>query len=311
MQVNRRENLMRRVLVTALVFTAVCGLAVANGDIRDRVEHRYADSNGVKIHYATLGEGPLIVFIHGFPDFWWSWHHQMDGLKGNFRVAAMDTRGYNKSDKPKGVENYDMSLLIGDVAAVIKDAGEEKAIIVGHDWGGAIAWNFAMYMPQMTDKLMIVNLPHPAGIARELAKKEVQYNNAAYARNFQKPDSHKAFTAAGLASMLAKGDEQKRAIYEEAFSNSDFDAMMNYYRRNYPREEDAANPQELPRITMPVLEFHGLKDQALYHHCLGNTWEEMDQDFTLVTIPSVGHWAHHEAADLVTTTMKWWLLSRQ
>lgn len=108
-------------------------------DLMDRVEHGYADSNGVKIHYASIGEGPLVVMIHGFPDFWYSWRHQMEVLSSDFQVVAIDQRGYNKSDQPEGDENYDMRYLVGDVAAVIRHLGRDKATIVGHDWGGAVA----------------------------------------------------------------------------------------------------------------------------------------------------------------------------
>jgi alpha/beta hydrolase fold len=134
----------------------------------DNVEHKYAENDGVKIHYACMGDGPLMVFIHGFPDFWYSWRHQMHGLKDNYRVVALDTRGYNKSDKPEKQEDYDMKLLVQDVAAVIKAEGQEKAVIVGHDWGGAIAWQFATTMPHMATKLIIVNLPHPKGAAAQI-----------------------------------------------------------------------------------------------------------------------------------------------
>ena len=96
----------------------------------------YADSDGVKIHYASLGEGPLVVMIHGFPDFWYTWREQVDALSSDFKVVAIDTRGYNKSDKPEGVASHAMPLLVGDVAAVIRHLGRDKAIIVGHDWGG-------------------------------------------------------------------------------------------------------------------------------------------------------------------------------
>jgi pimeloyl-ACP methyl ester carboxylesterase len=103
-------------------------------DIETRVQNGYADSHGVKIHYASLGTGPLIVMIHGFPDYWYTWRDQMEGLADRYQVVAIDQRGYNLSDKPEGVENYDMRLLVGDVAAVIKSLGKDKAIIVGHDW---------------------------------------------------------------------------------------------------------------------------------------------------------------------------------
>lgn len=285
----------------------------ALGVAADDVTHKYADSNGVKIHYVTMGEGPLVVFIHGFPDFWYSWRHQMNGLKGDFRVAALDTRGYNKSDKPEKQEDYAMSFLIQDVAAVIKAEGEEKAIIVGHDWGGAIAWQFVMAMPKMVEKLVIVNLPHPKGMTRELANNKEQQNNSQYARNFQKPDSHTRLSAEGLANAVAK-DDKTRAKYVEAFKKSSLNGMMNYYRQNYPRQsQSGAAPQvpQMPNIHVPVLQFHGLNDTALHHHGLNNTWEWLDKDYTLVTIPGVGHWAHHEAPELVTDTMKWWLKMRQ
>ena len=114
-----------------------------------QVSHEYADSNGVRIHYAKAGAGPLVVFVHGFPDFWYSWHHQMQGLSDEYSVVALDTRGYNESDKPDGVESYDMTLLVADVAAVIRNEGRESAIIVGHDWGGAVAWGLATTMPEL------------------------------------------------------------------------------------------------------------------------------------------------------------------
>jgi pimeloyl-ACP methyl ester carboxylesterase len=295
---------MKSLWVMVLTYAAMPALAT------DAVEHKYADNGGVKIHYAAMGQGPLIVFIHGFPDFWYSWHHQMNGLKDSYRVVALDTRGYNKSDKPQKQEAYDLSLLVVDVAAVIKAEGEEKAVIVGHDWGGAIAWRFAMTMPQMAEQLIIVNLPHPKGIARELAHNPEQQANSQYARDFQHPDSHKHLNAQILAGFVGR-DEETREIYIKAFEKSSFNGMMNYYRQNYPREPYQEDFSEMPNVSIPVLQFHGLKDTALHHHGLNNTWEWLDRDYTLVTIPKVGHWAHHEAADLVTDTMKWWLNMRQ
>ena len=297
---------MKAQVLSLIIISCVVTSAFASDD----VEHKYAENNGVKIHYAAMGDGPLVVFIHGFPDFWYSWHHQMNGLKEHYRVVALDTRGYNKSDKPEKQEDYDMSLLIQDVAAVIKAEGEEKAVIVGHDWGGAIAWNFVMALPHMAEKLIIVNLPHPKGFARELTNNPEQQANSQYARNFQQPNSHENLSAEALANFVAK-DEETRAKYFTAFSNSSLNGMMNYYRQNYPRESSENAEIEIPQISIPVLQFHGLKDKALHHHGLNNTWEWIDKDYTLVTIPDADHWAHHEAAELVTDTMKWWLQMRQ
>src|SRR5690348_13176931 len=106
-------------------------------DIEKRVEHGYAENDGTKIHYASLGSGPLIVMIHGFPDFWYTWRHQMAVLSEQFQTVAIDQRGYNLSDKPRGGENYRLRHLMSDVAAVIRHLGRERAIIMGHDWGGA------------------------------------------------------------------------------------------------------------------------------------------------------------------------------
>ena len=307
------------VLVAALILTGCAtttdstgSKAMGESNFEASLESRYADSSGVKIHYKTAGEGPLVVFVHGFPDFWYSWIHQMEGLADGYQVAALDTRGYNLSDQPSGVENYDMSLLVGDVAAVIANEGREKAIIVGHDWGGMIAWSFAMFMPQMTEKLIIVNLPHPAGMSRELANNEDQQKNSQYARDFQKPDSHKALSAAGLAQFLAMGDAAKGGKYEAAFGKSNFEGMMNYYKANYPGGIDGnVGTPSFPKVQSPVLQFHGLEDTALHHYGLNKTWEHLEQDYTLVTIPGVGHWAHHQKPELVTRTMRFWLDMRR
>lgn len=134
----------------------------------------FADNDGVKIHYVTMGQGPLIVLIHGFPDFWYTWRDQMPVLAKHFTVAAVDLRGYNLSDKPAGKENYTLDKLAGDILAVVKHCKQEKAVVLGHDWGGAVAWAFAMTYPQHTDRLVLLNLPHPKCMSRELANNPAQ-----------------------------------------------------------------------------------------------------------------------------------------
>ncbi len=295
------------------------GLTIAGQvDIYERVKHGYAVSEGVKIHYASLGNGPLVVMIHGFPDFWYSWRRQMEGLADRFQVVAIDQRGYNLSDKPKGVESYDVRLLVGDVAAVIRDLGRDKATIVGHDWGGLVAWQFAIAQPQMTENLIVLNLPHPNGLLRELRSNKEQIANSEYARNFQtkSPADPTVFfggpmTSATLSSWVR--DPAARARYVEAFDRSDFEAMLNYYKRNYPRGSGADAPPapDLPKVKMPVLMFHGLGDTALHSDALSGTWNWLEKDLTLVTIPGAGHFVQQDAADLVTTTMRWWLSMRQ
>jgi pimeloyl-ACP methyl ester carboxylesterase len=291
-----------RFLMTPLLL-AVCLQA---SDIESRVTHGYADSNGVKIHYASLGQGPLIVMIHGFPDFWYTWRDQMEALSDKFQCVAIDQRGYNLSDKPKGVENYDVRLLVGDVVAVIHALGKEKAIIVGHDWGGLVAWQVALNVPQVTEKLIILNLPHPRGLSRELANNPAQQKNSQYARNFQQPDAASKLTAEGLAFWVK--DPEARKKYVEAFKRSDFEAMLNYYKRNYPREPYVEDKSPVVKTQMPVLMIHGLGDTALLSGALNNTWDWMGQDLTLVTIPGSSHFVQQDASELVSKSMRMWLL---
>ncbi len=302
-----RFGLSAVVVAVALLSWAGIANAVDAVDVFDAVEHGYADNDGVKIHYASLGEGPVIVMIHGFPDFWYSWRNQMAALSSDYKCVAVDLRGYNKSDQPKGVENYDMKLVISDIAAVIKSLGLEKAIVMGHDWGGMVAWQFALNYPGMCEKLVICNLPHPRGLARELAHNEQQQKNSQYARNFQKEGAHENMSAEGLAGMAAGKDPIVRKRYIEAFSNSDFEAMLAYYKQNYPREPYQEDTSPVVKTEMPVLMFHGLNDFALLAPALNNTWDWMGKHLTIVTVPGAGHWVQHDAADLVSNMTKLWL----
>jgi len=298
-------NIARSAAAATLVLTALAGNSAA-ADIDDRVKHGYADSNGVKIHYASLGSGPLVIMIHGFPDYWYSWRRQMEGLADRFQVVAIDQRGYNLSDKPAGAENYDMRLLVGDVIAVIKHLGQQKAVVVGHDWGGMVAWQLAMNAPEAVDRLIILNLPHPRGLARELAHNPEQQKNSAYARRFQTDGAEKTLTAEGLAGWVK--DAEAKPKYIEAFRKSDFGAMLNYYKRNYPREPYTEDPSPPKKVQSSVLVIHGLKDTALLAPALNNTWDYVERDLTITTVPTAGHFVQADEPDFVTKTMRAWLL---
>jgi pimeloyl-ACP methyl ester carboxylesterase/Ca2+-binding EF-hand superfamily protein len=281
-------------------------LSMDTGQVLNLVTHHFAENDGVKIHYASLGKGPLIIMIHGFPDFWYTWREQMIPLsKAGFQVVAIDQRGYNESDKPKGVDQYGMDLLVNDVAAVIRDTGHAKAILCGHDWGGAVAWTIAMTRPQLVDRLMILNLPHPRGLARELANNPGQQKNSAYARRFQEPDAHLALNAETLSAWVK--DPAARKHYLEAFKRSDFEAMLNYYKKNYPREPYNEPETPVVKVDCPVLMIHGLDDKALLPGALNNTWNWLKKDLTLVTVPGAGHFVQQDASDLVTRSMLMWL----
>ena len=264
----------------------------------------YADSGGVKIHYRTLGQGPLVIMIHGFPDFWYTWRDQMQVLAKKFQVVAVDLRGYNLSDKPEGVENYSLDKLVGDIHAVLTHLKQEKAVIVGHDWGGMIAWTFAMTHPEMTERLIVLNLPHPKGLMRELATNPAQQKNSQYARNFQKPGAEKLLTPEMLAFWVKEPDA--RAKYIEAFKRSSLTGMLNYYRANYPKEP-YKDDRTFPPVKCPVLLIHGLQDSYLLDGALSGTWKWVEQYLTLVTIPKAGHFVHRDATAQVNRIMDRWL----
>ncbi len=267
--------------------------------------HGFAESGDVRIHYVTKGEGPLVVMIHGFPDFWYTWRAQMPALSEKFQVVAVDQRGYNESDQPEGVENYAMEKLVGDIESVIKHFKRDKAIIVGHDWGGMVAWSFAMMHPEMTDKLIILNLPHPNGLRRELANNPEQQKNSAYARFFQTPEAASQLTAEGLARWVR--DDAAREHYIKAFRQSSFEGMLNFYKANYPREPYTAPTEIGPKVQCPVLIIHGLKDKALLPGALNDTWKWLERDLTLVTVPEADHFVQQDAAETVTKTIVNWL----
>jgi pimeloyl-ACP methyl ester carboxylesterase len=296
------------VITLALALNFHTALADDRGmAVLEKVVHAHADSDGVRIHYVTLGDATAdpVIMIHGFPDYWFTWREQMAELSGEFRVIALDQRGYNRSDKPAGRENYSMDRLSADVAAVMEDLGLEKATICGHDWGGAVAWHFAMTRPHMTQRLIILNLPHPRGIQRELATNPEQQENSAYARRFQEEGAHLDLTAEGLASWVRSPEARKH--YVQAFERSDFEAMLHYYKMNYPRPPYQMPAGEVTRVQCPVLMIHGLEDKALMAPALNNTWEWLAADLTLVTIPGAGHFVQQDAPDLVTRSLRMWL----
>jgi epoxide hydrolase 4 len=268
-------------------------------------EEGHADANGVKIHYITAGNGPLVVLLHGFPDYWYTWRDQMPELAKHFQVVAVDLRGYNKSDQPQGVENYTMDKLVEDVHAVLKHFQRDKAVIVGHDWGGAIAWAFAMTHPDKTDRLILLNLPHPRGMLRELANNPEQQKNSAYAQAFLQPDAASKLKPEMLALWVKEPEARKK--YRGALGRSSMEGMLNYYKANYPRPPYKLE-RDLPAVKCSVLMIHGLQDRFLLPGALNDTWKWVEKDLTLITVPKAGHFVHRDAPEFVTRRMLGWLL---
>jgi pimeloyl-ACP methyl ester carboxylesterase len=289
------------------------GLMAVGAHAAPRLEDHYADDNGVKLHYIAAGKGPLLVMIHGFPDYSETWKPLIGALSADgYRTTALDMRGYNLSDKPAGVAAYAMPLLIADIAAVIKAEGATHAIVIGHDWGAAIAWQVAIHRPDLVDKLVIMSVPHPTTFAHEMATDPVQQKNSQYARNFQKEGAEKNLTAEGLARWVR--DPKEKPLYVEAFKRSDFAAMLNYYKANYPSnvgDPNAPPPPPVPPIKVPVLVIHGLKDTALNAAGHNGTWDHVTADTTILMVPTAGHFVQHDAEALVNRTIKDWLDQRR
>ncbi len=303
---------MRRVIssVAVTLLVAMAGPVSAQVDpdaVYDLVEHHHADNDGVSIHYVTMGEGPTVLFLHGFPNQWYDWRYQMADLATDHQVVALSLRGYNRSDRPAGVEQYEMEHLTGDVRAVLRDLGVERATIVGHDWGGIIAWFFAQNHPELTEYLVIYNRPHPRPRRREMALNNEQKRRSAYIARF-------TTNPGDLGGMEAERRSERWAgtvwydRYLEAYRRSDYEAMLNYYRAYYPAPPWMVDESPIVPIEMPVLEFHGLDDRAYVNESLNGTWDLLARDLTLVTLPGVGHNSQNTGdIAFVTRMLRAWL----
>jgi epoxide hydrolase 4 len=305
---------MLKAFVAAVLALCVTACATEIGVRQGRaaaLENKFVTgAGGVRIHYVASGKGPLVVLIHGYPDYSGSWDKLTPALNDGYRVVAMDTRGYNLSDHPDGVENYEMPKLVADVDAVIQAEGYKTATVLGHDWGGSIAWMYAFTHPERLDNLIILSTPHPILFMQQMQTNAAQQASSQYARNFQKEGSEAGMTAEGLARRVT--DPQMHARYVEAFRRSSFSAMMNYYRANYPRTVGPGAkrpfvPDNPPPINVPLLVIHGMKDTALLADGHGGTWNKAARDSTVVMIPDAGHFVQHDAADLVNGTIRNWL----
>lgn len=295
---------MRYPILASLIFI---GTAVSSLSAQDLGQSGFVDSGGVKIHYVTKGQGPLLVMVHGFPDFHYTWRDQIPELSKHFQVVAIDQRGYNLSDKPEGVENYKMEKLVGDLSAVLDHFKQKKMVLVGHDWGGMVSWMFATMHPDKVDRLIILNLPHPNGLSRELANNPEQQKNSQYARNFQQPDAASKVKPEALVFWVKEPDARK--IYLEALKRSSMEGMLNYYKANYPKPPYKAETK-LPSVKCPVLLIHGLDDKALLPGALNDTWNWIEKDLTLITVPGAGHFVQRDKPEFVTRKMVGWLTEK-
>jgi len=280
------------------------------------IRHDYANVNGVRLHYAMTGSGKLMLFVHGFPEFWYAWKDQLAEFGRDHCAVALDMRGYNLSDKPEAVEQYAIKYLVEDLRALARSLGHERFILVAHDWGGAVAWALAINHPECVEKLVIVNSPHPAVFARELAENPVQQKASQYMLAFRSrkteatlaADNYAALVGIVMGEGLQKGHftEQDRQAYTAAWSQPGaLTGGLNYYRASRvgpPSGDEQARTFEPGARSMdvrvPTLVIWGERDVALTP---GNL-EGLDayvSDLTIQRIPNGTHWVVHEQPAVV------------
>jgi pimeloyl-ACP methyl ester carboxylesterase len=274
------------------------------------IRHRYADLGDVRLHYVEAGTGPMVVLLHGFPEFWYSWRHQLPALAAaGFHAVAPDMRGYNLSDKPPGVASYGIDLLTRDVARLIRACGEERAAaVVGHDWGAIVAWLFAMRYPEMLDRLVIMNVPHPVWLVRGI-RSAAQLRRSWYVFFFQLSGLPEAMLSAGnfraLRRLFATDTIRPGAFlpedierYVEAFAQPGaLTSAINYYRA-LVRQHPFGRNLDLRRIDIPVLVIWGEHDRALGIE-LSEPPREWVPNARLVRLPDASHWVQNDRPERV------------
>ncbi len=299
---------MTRIMMLALV---VVSMALAAPPI----EYDTAEVNGVKLHFAKSGTGQLMLFLHGFPEFWYGWKNQLEEFGRDHLAVAPDMRGYNLSSKPPEVDQYRIPLLIEDVhqlAARLGHSATRKFILVGHDWGGVVAWAYAAAHPETIEKLVIVNAPHPAVFQRELRENPAQQKASAYMLMFRGPDAEKTLSAndyqmlvnAVLGAGLKEGHftEADKKAYIEAWSQPGaLTGGLNYYRAaqvgpptgSEPAATATPIPPAMMKVNVPTLVIWGEKDTALLTGNLEGLDAHVPQ-LTIRRIPDGTHWVVHE-----------------
>ncbi len=283
-------------------------------ELQKKIKFDYAQIGGVKLHYATAGTGAkLVVLLHGFPEFWYSWRHQIVALSDEYTVVAPDMRGFHRSDKPKKVSDYEIDKLIDDVIGLIHHFGREKAAVIGHDWGALVAWELALNYPEYLWKLGAMQIP-PLPIWKKNQSLK-QFFASWYMLFFQIPflpeflfklsdykilsDALKKSTAEEDIFTDADINEYKKA-WSEPFAMT---AMINYYRANVLKHF-FTKYEELPKIKIPTLFIYGEKDRAILPETVHGISEMIDGEYEEIRIPEAAHWVQQEAKTVVTQTLR-------
>ena len=284
------------------------------------LEHSYIETNGINLHVVQAGpkSGTPVLLLHGFPEFWYGWRRQIPALvEAGCRVIVPDQRGYNLSDKPKGVKAYRMDELVQDVIGLIDALEYDKVNLVGHDWGAAVAWTAAIQYPERVQRLGILNVPHPAVMIRFLQRDLEQLRRSWYIFFFQLPwlpeagmrandwrGAERAMRGSGKTNTFTDEDIEE---YKEAWSQPGaINAMINWYRAaaRYP----ISLPKEM-RVNIPTLMMWGMQDFALSHRMARPSMDYCDEG-NLIFFPDATHWVQFDAADEVNHYMIDFLLDK-
>ena len=279
----------------------------------DNFDHRYIQINGIRMHYVQAGTGKrLLLLLHGFPEFWWSWRYQIAALSEHFTVVAPDLRGYNQTDKPAW--GYELDVLVHDVVSLIRELGYARAIVAGHDWGGNIAWSLAIAYPHRVERLIALNIPHPALIARALGRNWRQTLRSWYFLFFQLPFLPEAMIRANNYASVERafrgmavdkshfGDEELAEFKAALAQPGALTAAINYYRALFRQGACGLFHGTGMLVQLPTLMIWGEEDTALGKELTYGT-EQFVPDLRIRYIPRCSHWVQQEQPDLVNQYM--------
>ncbi len=269
----------------------------------------YIQLSEVKLHYIKEGNGnKLVVLLHGWPEFWYSWRLQIPALaEAGFTVVAPDLRGFNLSDKPKGVDQYTMDKVGKDIYELVVKLGFDKAYIVGHDWGGAVAWHIALHYPNLVEKLAVLNCPHPGIFIKNLTSNPAQLLKSWYMLFFQIPFIPEFFISNNLKNFFIKAfrdwsynksvfSDEHIGRYVMAYSEPDaVTTSINYYRAGLRLSAKGVSKQSR-KVQAPTLMIWGENDRALGKELTEGTEKYIDNTFDLKFIPQCSHWVQQDAS---------------
>ena len=283
--------------------------------------HRDVTANACRFHVVEAGEGPLVVLLHGFPLFWWTWRHQVVALAdAGYRVVAMDMRGYGGSDHtPHG---YDPLTLAADVGGLIRTLGADDAVVVGQGWGGLVAWTVGAVHPDVVRGVVAVGMPHPAVLRRTFINDSAQRKRASYVLGLQSPFvperqlTHDDAKAVERYLQTWSGpswpDDETASVYRAAFLvPNTAHCSIEFHRwaiRSIPRRDGRRFQTAVEKpLTMPVLQIHGVDDGAILPSSVNGSEAYAGAGYTRIDLGAVGHFPHEEDPEAFTQVLLEWL----